>query len=73
MVLYVNGKPAGQVAYDSQTPGFEFFEYQWHYRVGCWYGQSQYFQGDIGPIRLYAKALTPEEVADRFRNGWPAK
>jgi hypothetical protein len=73
MVLYVNGKPAGRVAYDPRTPGFEFFEYQWHYRVGCWYGQSQYFHGDIGPIRLYSKALTAKEVTTLLTNGWPTR
>jgi len=68
--LFVNGESAGQVTYDTSTPGFEFFMYGPAFHIGWNYGGGRHFRGDIGPIRLYAKALPASEVAERYRSGW---
>jgi len=70
VVLYVDGKPAGEATYDISTPGFEFFMYGPAYHIGWNYGGGRNYRGDIGPIRLYAKALSAEEVAELHRTGW---
>ena len=70
VVLYVNGEPAGDATYDTGTPGFEFFMVGETYHIGWTYGGGRHYRGDIGPIRLYAKALSAEEVAERYQTGW---
>jgi len=72
VVLYVNGKSVGRATYDQNGPGFEFFAYTAQYNVGCWYGKNQFYHGDMGPFRLYTRALSAEEVAERYQSGWPA-
>lgn len=72
VTLYVNGKAVDEAKYDPKTAGFYFFAYSngQQYYVGCFYGDSNCFHGDLGPLRLYAKALTAAEVAERYRSGW---
>ena len=70
VVLYVDGEPVGRATYDMGTPGFEFFMYGPAYHIGWTYGGGRHYRGDVGPIRLYAKALSAEEVAERYRTGW---
>ena len=46
---------------------------RWCLDFGLWMGQEgRAYRGDLGPFRLYAKALTAAEVAERYRGGWPA-
>ena len=73
VVLYVGGEPAGQANYDTRTPGFEFFMFEPAYHIGWTYGGGRHYRGDIGPIRLYARALSAEEVAERYQTGWLQK
>jgi hypothetical protein len=73
VAFYVNGEPAGEKTYDPKTPGFAFFAYAWKLNFGsflCGVG-GRFFTGDLGPIRLYTKALTADEVKKRFTEGWP--
>ena len=63
VVLYVNGKQAGEATYNKDAMGFEFFAYTWQYHLGCWYGEKDHLTGDLGPFRLHTRALTAEEVA----------
>jgi hypothetical protein len=69
--LYVNGQRADEGSYDPQTPGFYFFSYAAKYDIGVAWGGGSWYHGDLGPVRLTAKALTAEEVGERCRNGWP--
>ncbi|MHB9024721.1 MAG: LamG-like jellyroll fold domain-containing protein [Armatimonadota bacterium] len=71
-VLYVNGEKSGEATYDPKGPGFHFFAYTWRYDFSSWVGTPiRRYRGDLGPLRLYTKALTPAEVAERYKNGWP--
>ena len=67
LILYVNGEVLKRVEYDTGTPGFEFFMVGPTYHIGWAYGGGRHFRGDVGPMRLYAKALTAEEVAARHQ------
>jgi hypothetical protein len=70
VVLYVDGKPVGQAAYKPEGQ-FNFFAYHWKYAVGFrWFDRTRCFRGDLGPVRLYTKALSADEVAERFRTGF---
>lgn len=71
VVLYVNGKAVGEQTYNPDGPGFRFFEARWQYMLGAHYWEAYWYKGDLGPIRLYAKALTAEEVKERYEKGWP--
>jgi len=72
VAVYVNGKKLGEAPYDTSGFGFEYFAYTWKYHVGCWYGKAeQLLQGDLGPFRLYTRALTPPEVTRLYKTGWP--
>jgi len=71
VVLYVDGKKSGEAAYDPKAEGFDFFAYRLEYHVGCYYGKSERFCGDLGPLRLYTRALTAEEVQQHLKTGWP--
>jgi len=72
VMLYVNGKLIGEKTYVMPSKGFAFFAYSWRLSFGsflsgvgkCWY------TGDLGPYRLYTKALTADEVAKRYQEGW---
>jgi len=67
--LYINGKPAGQGTYDPKGQGFEFQRESYH--LGNWLGRKAHLRGDLGPFRLYTRALTAKEVRERYRTGWP--
>ena len=71
VALYVNGAKVGEKTYNPNGPGFGFFEYTWRYQLGAHYAQGWWYKGDVGPIRLYTKALTEEEVKARYEKGWP--
>ena len=73
VVLYLDGEKAAETEYDPLGPGF------WMNRGGLDFGRSMAglnqagagFSGDLGPFRLYARALSPEEVKQRYETGWP--
>ena len=73
VVLYLNGEKAAEADYDPAGPGF------WMNRPILYFGRwmagmnggGMGFNGDLGPFRLYARALTPDEVAQRYHTGWP--
>ncbi len=67
VVLYLNGVRAGETAYDPQAPGFDFSGGEWGLWVGAWRYGGQNLTGDLGPFRLYTKALSPTEVAEHYR------
>jgi len=71
VLLYINGEPVGEAEYDTDTPGFEFFMVGAKYHIGWAYGGGRQYLGDLGPIRLHAKALSAADVADAFKDGWP--
>jgi hypothetical protein len=73
VVLYVNGQAVGEKPYDPNGPGFGFFEYNWRYQIGTHYFSGMWYKGDLGPLRLYTKVLTPDEVKERYEKGWPEK
>jgi len=73
VILYVNGKPAGEATYGDKSRGFTFACYTKQYHVGCFYSGHPWFRGDIGPFRLHTKALSPKEVSERLRSSWPAR
>lgn len=68
--LYLNGELKQETAYSTDAMGFEFFAYQWEYHVGHHFAKSGWYAGDIGPIRLYTSALTPEQVEQAYETGW---
>ena len=70
VVLYVNGKQVGEQTYNPEGPGFAFFAYRWEYQVGTDNPRNTWYKGDLGPVRLYTKALTAEEVRERYEKGW---
>ena len=73
VVLYLNGVAAGQVDYDPKALGFDSSVADGVLWVGAWrYGGSN-LTGDLGPFRLYTKALTPAEAKQRYEQGWPAR
>ena len=50
------------------APGFRFFAYHWRYNVGGFLGRkARLWCGDLGPFRLHTKALSADEVAERFQ------
>ncbi len=67
VVVYVNGEPAAEATYDPQGPGF------WSNVPRLDFGRAMAglnkagsgFRGDLGPFRLYARALSPEEIRGR--------
>ncbi len=73
VVLYLNGEKATETEYDPQGPGF--WMNRWQLYFGRWMaGMNQAglgFVGDLGPLRLYTKALTAEEAKQRYEKGWP--
>jgi len=72
-VLYRDGKKVAEAAYDEEPYGFKFFAYKWNYNFGAWYyGSHSFLNGDLGPFRLYTRALSAKEVAKAFATGWPA-
>ncbi|MEI6168263.1 MAG: LamG domain-containing protein [bacterium] len=71
VILYVNGKKSGEAEYDASGPGFNFFAYQWEFFFGCYLREAYWYTGDLGPFRLYSKALTSEEVIQRFQKAGP--
>lgn len=70
VVLYLNGEKVGEVNYDPAGPGFAFFAYTWRYCVGAFLGTNSFLAGDLGPFRLYTRALTEEEVKQAFEKAW---
>ena len=72
VVLYLNGEKAGEVEYDPKAPGFAFFAYTWRYEIGSYLGagSSFFLSGDLGPFRLYTRALTEEEVKQSYEKRW---
>jgi len=73
VTIYINGQQVARQAFSKGSLGFEFTSYQNLYHVGSYNGAQHFFRGDIGPMRLYSKALSADEVAERFKSGWPAK
>ncbi|OPZ87258.1 MAG: hypothetical protein BWY76_00550 [bacterium ADurb.Bin429] len=72
VTLYLNGEKAEEAAYDPKaSPGFAFFAYHWRYDVGSFLGSNRWYTGDLGPLRLYTRALTAEEVKQQYQTGWP--
>ncbi|MCG2661510.1 MAG: hypothetical protein L6437_14850 [Kiritimatiellae bacterium] len=72
VVLYVNGQKSAEADYDPKGPGF--WMNKWRLDFGLWMGkEGRGFCGDLGPFRLYVKALTDAEVAERYRSGWPSR
>ena len=44
-----------------------------NYNFGAWYyGSHSFMSGDLGPFRLYTRALSAEEVEKAHAAGWPA-
>jgi len=72
IALYVNGKLAKQGDYDPKGLPWSFFAYRPNYQLGQHYGQNRY-RGDFGPLRLYPRALSAQEVTERYESGWPKK
>jgi hypothetical protein len=70
VILYLNGEKTGEVGYDPKGPGFAFFAYTWRYDVGSFLGSGNWLCGDLGPFRLYTRALTPEEVREAYQRKW---
>lgn len=71
VILYLNGEKAGEVAYDPKAPGFAFFTYTWRYDIGNFLmGKGNYLSGDLGPLRLYTRALTEEEAKRSYEKRW---
>jgi len=69
MTLYINGKPVASTPYDPKAE-FLFFAYKPRYVFGFRvFDKTRQFHGDLGPFRLHTKALTADEVAERFRTG----
>jgi hypothetical protein len=71
VVLYMNGQQVGEESYDAHGPGFYNFAYHWQYDVGSFLERGNFYIGDIGPIRLLTRALTPDEVKEQYLHGWP--
>jgi len=69
VTLHLNGKVAGEADYDPKGPGFAFFAYKWQYDVGSFVGQLRWLTGDLGPFRLYTRALAADEVT-RLYAAW---
>ncbi len=73
VTCYLNGEKIGESTYVTKDyPGFGFFEYTWQYEFGTWYGGGRWYTGDLGPLRLYPRVLTAEEVTARYTTGWVA-
>jgi hypothetical protein len=74
VILYVNGQKTAETDYDPKGNGFWVNRPQFHFGLFL-AGEpgKNGFYGDLGPFRLYAKALTAETVAERHRSGWPSK
>ncbi len=71
VILYLNGEKAGEVTYDPEGPGFAFFAYTWRYDIGSFLGgKGNNFAGDLGPFRLYTRALTEEEAKESYTKRW---
>ena len=68
VTLYVNGQKANETDYDVKAPGFAFFHYKREFDVGSFLGIDRRLTGDLGPLRLYPKALTAGDVATRFNS-----
>ena len=69
VVLYLNGAAVAEAGYDPKAPGFAAGG-EWDLSVGAWKYSGGQLTGDLGPFRLYTKALTPEEVKRRYNGGW---
>jgi len=68
--LYLNGELKQETAYSTEAMGFEFFAYTWEYHVGHHFAKSNWYAGDIGPIRLYTSALTEEQIKQAYEAAW---
>ncbi|MHB9134369.1 MAG: LamG-like jellyroll fold domain-containing protein [Armatimonadota bacterium] len=73
VTLYVNGEKAGEAPYDNAKPYFAFFAYKWEYHFGSFLANHSWYTGDLGPFRLTPRALTADEVSERYQNGWKPK
>ncbi len=68
MRVYLDGAVAGsldrpgKIALDPNGPAF----------IGSISGTGEHYQGRLDDLRIYSKALTPEEVAALYRNGTDA-
>ncbi len=67
--FYINGEKLEEQAYDTESLGFEWFAYTQQFHVGSWYGKKDYYQGDVGAIRLYTRSLNSEEVGALYADG----
>ena len=70
VAFYVDGELVGDASH-KEGGLYLFFAYHWKYSVGrWWFDKSRQFHGDLGPLRLHTKALSADEVAERFRVGF---
>jgi hypothetical protein len=69
--LYLDGELA--VKNESKGVAIRYLDDDWT-QFGAFRGQQQFFNGVIDEIRIYNRALTPEEIAHkcgRYRLRWP--